>query len=258
MVVILSNYGKRMVYKDPFLLDKEPILACLNLPKVAGSRPNAKPVDYIAELVNDSNVHFLDQDSVDEPDIELHLTMKFAQGNCITATALDTLMSEAYYNDEVMTLVRALIAGANVPEYENDDEDQQGPLQVPPNALCGSQCRVIRIKAEEPSLSEHIQGKSYESVFVELLQKFNLLCLGLHRAIDWFQQESEEHKRFVFINPPGDTRIVKSDYLYVIVQTSKLQPPTDTMLSNIKKAMKRSGTEDSKLLRQNKVDNESG
>ena len=41
------------------------------------------------------------QDNEDEPDIELHLTMKFAQGSCITATALDTLMSEAYYNDEV-------------------------------------------------------------------------------------------------------------------------------------------------------------
>lgn len=263
MVVILSNYGKRMAYKDPFLLDKEPILACLNLPKVAsaGKPENSKPVDFIAELVNDSNVHFLDQDNEDEPDIELHLTMKFAQGSCITATALDTLMSEAYYNDEVMTLVRALIAGANVPEYDNDDEEHNGPLQVPPNALCGSQCRVIRIKAEEPSLSEHIKGKTYESVFVELLQKFNLLCLGLHRAIDWWEDISIEHKRFVFINPPGDTRIVASDYLYVIVQTSKLQPPTDVMLSKIKENfLKRTSgeTEDSKLTRQNKVDSDSG
>lgn len=140
----------------------------MNLPQVAGTgrSENAKPVEFIAELVNDSNVHFLDQvaiivtrhlsrgtyhaalylshppcpqDNEDEPDIELHLTMKFAQGSCITATALDTLMSEAYYNDEVMTLVRALIAGANVPEYDHDDDEQTGPLQVPPNALCGSQ-----------------------------------------------------------------------------------------------------------------------
>ena len=122
-------------------------MACLNLPQVAGKSENSKPVEFIAELVNDSNVHFLDQvslvyvilillfqsngvkraqlcyrlqfltlqhqntlqlatlpffqDNEDEPDIELHLTMKFAQGSCITATALDTLMSEAYYNDEV-------------------------------------------------------------------------------------------------------------------------------------------------------------
>ncbi|KAL5272741.1 hypothetical protein ACHWQZ_G000808 [Mnemiopsis leidyi] len=265
MVVILSNYGKRMAYKDPFLLDKEPILACLNLPQVAGKSENSKPVEFIAELVNDSNVHFLDQDNEDEPDIELHLTMKFAQGSCITATALDTLMSEAYYNDEVMTLVRALIAGANVPEYDAEDEEHSGPLQVPANALCGSQCRVIRIKAEEPSLSEHIKGKAYKDVFVELLQKFNLLCLGLHRAIDWHLDVSVEHKRFVYINPPGETKIVASDYLYVIVQTSKLQPPTEVMLNKIRDTMLRKGgtpeheqSADSKLTRQNKVDNESG
>jgi len=262
MVVILSNYGKRMAYKDPFLLDKEPILACLNLPQVAGKSENSKPVEFIAELVNDSNVHFLDQDNEDEPDIELHLTMKFAQGSCITATALDTLMSEAYYNDEVMTLVRALIAGANVPEYDAEDEEHSGPLQVPANALCGSQCRVIRIKAEEPSLSEHIKGKAYKDVFVELLQKFNLLCLGLHRAIDWHEEISVEHKRFVYINPPGETKIVASDYLYVIVQTSKLQPPTEVMLNKIRDTMLRKGSTpeqpDSKLTRQNKVDTESG
>ncbi|XP_063691670.1 calcium-activated potassium channel subunit alpha-1-like isoform X7 [Bolinopsis microptera] len=261
MVVILSNYGKRMAYKDPFLLDKEPILACLNLPQVAGKSENSKPVEFIAELVNDSNVHFLDQDNEDEPDIELHLTMKFAQGSCITATALDTLMSEAYYNDEVMTLVRALIAGANVPEYDAEDEEHSGPLQVPANALCGSQCRVIRIKAEEPSLSEHIKGKAYKDVFVELLQKFNLLCLGLHRAIDWHEEISVEHKRFVYINPPGETKIVASDYLYVIVQTSKLQPPTEVMLNKIRDTMLRKGSTpeqpDSKLTRQNKVDTES-
>eukprot|EP00116_Pleurobrachia_bachei_P004840 sb/3465102/ len=266
MVVILSNYGKRIAYKDPFLLDKEPILACLNLPQVVGSsKVDPKPVEFIAELVNDSNVHFLDQDNEDEPDIELHLTMKFAQGSCITATALDTLMSEAYYNDEVMTLVRALIAGANVPEYDYDEEDHAGPLNIPPNALCGSQCRVIRIKAEEPSLSEHIKGKAYKNVFIELLQKFNLLSLGLHRSIKWHDEgttsPSVHHKRFVYINPPGDTKIVASDYLYVIVQTSKLQPPTDVMLQKIKETIsKKDGPPlaDSKLTRQTNIDGDQG
>ena len=161
-----------------------------------------------------------------------------------------------------MTLVRALIAGANVPEYDNEDEEHNGPLTVPPNALCGSQCRVIRIKAEEQSLSEHIKGKTYEAVFVELLQKFNLLCLGLHRAIDWYEDEnSVEHKRFVYINPPGGTKIVASDYLYVIVQTSKLQPPTDVMLSKIRENLLNrggNGDADSKLERQSKVDTDSG
>lgn len=113
---------------------------------------------------------------------------------------------------------------------------------------------------------EHIQGKAYKDVFVELLTKFNLLCLGLHRAIDWHATPSVEHKRFVFINPPGETKIVASDYLYVIVQTSKLQPPTEVMLNKIRDTMLKKGGGngdngdnggdgvDSKLTRQNKVD----
>ena len=72
---------------------------------------------------------------------------------------------------------------------------------------------------------------------------------------------STQHKRFVYINPPGDTKIVASDYLYVIVQTSKLQPPTEVMLNKLRDTMLKKGSTteaDSKLMRQTKVDADSG
>lgn len=48
---------------------------------------------YSAELVNDSNVQFLDQDDDDDPDTELYLTQPFACGTAFAVSVLDSLMS---------------------------------------------------------------------------------------------------------------------------------------------------------------------
>lgn len=45
------------------------------------------------ELVNDSNVQFLDQDDDDDPDTELYLTQPFACGTAFAVSVLDSLMS---------------------------------------------------------------------------------------------------------------------------------------------------------------------
>lgn len=47
----------------------------------------------IPELVNDSNVQFLDQDDDDDPDTELYLTQPFACGTAFAVSVLDSLMS---------------------------------------------------------------------------------------------------------------------------------------------------------------------
>ena len=47
----------------------------------------------ITELVNDSNVQFLDQDDDDDPDTELYLTQPFACGTAFAVSVLDPLMS---------------------------------------------------------------------------------------------------------------------------------------------------------------------
>ena len=48
---------------------------------------------YFSELVNDSNVQFLDQDDDDDPDTELYLTQPFACGTAFAVSVLDSLMS---------------------------------------------------------------------------------------------------------------------------------------------------------------------
>lgn len=48
---------------------------------------------FFSELVNDSNVQFLDQDDDDDPDTELYLTQPFACGTAFAVSVLDSLMS---------------------------------------------------------------------------------------------------------------------------------------------------------------------
>lgn len=107
---------------DPTLADKEAILASLNIKAMTfddtigvlsqrGSELDnlntaASPivlqrrgsvyganVPMITELVNDSNVQFLDQDDDDDPDTELYLTQPFACGTAFAVSVLDSLMS---------------------------------------------------------------------------------------------------------------------------------------------------------------------
>ncbi|VDK74028.1 unnamed protein product [Anisakis simplex] len=57
-------------------------------------------VPMITELVNDSNVQFLDQDDDDDPDTELYLTQPFACGTAFAISVLDSLMSTVNFRSQ--------------------------------------------------------------------------------------------------------------------------------------------------------------
>ncbi|TRY75920.1 hypothetical protein DNTS_033486, partial [Danionella cerebrum] len=190
MCVILSANQNNI--DDASLQDKECILASLNIksmqfddsigvlqansqgftpPGMDRSSPDNSPVHglvrqasvttgsnipIITELVNDSNVQFLDQDDDDDPDTELYLTQPFACGTAFAISVLDSLMSArhwqhfmdkilqgvnekrqirlkltmlrtapkprlyhaTYFNDNILTLIRTLVTGGATPELE--------------------------------------------------------------------------------------------------------------------------------------------
>merc|ERR1719220_3465248 len=141
MCIILS--AKVPSSEDPTLADKEAILASLNIKAMTFDDPvafkeDARPSDnkgsplvlrrqlpqygtnvpLITELVNDSNVQFLDQDDDDDPDTELYLTQPFACGTAFAVSVLDAIMSATYFNQNALTLIRSLITGGATPELE--------------------------------------------------------------------------------------------------------------------------------------------
>lgn len=64
---------------------------------------------FVTELVNDSNVQFLDQDDDDDPDTELYLTQPFACGTAFAVSVLDSLMSTVSFASSTFTMLNDTI-----------------------------------------------------------------------------------------------------------------------------------------------------
>ena len=111
-------------------------------------------VPMITELVNDSNVQFLDQDDDDDPDTELYLTQPFACGTAFAVSVLDSLMSTTYFNQNALTLIRSLITGGATPELElilAEGAGLRGGYSTSETLQNRDRCRFVQILCWNPS-----------------------------------------------------------------------------------------------------------
>uniref|UniRef100_A0A915CCZ6 BK channel n=1 Tax=Parascaris univalens TaxID=6257 RepID=A0A915CCZ6_PARUN len=235
--------------EDPTLADKEAILASLNIKAMqfddtlgfypvrqtaGGLSPLGSPlslqkkgarfgtnVPMITELVNDSNVQFLDQDDDDDPDTELYLTQPFACGTAFAISVLDSLMSTTYFNDSALTLIRTLVTGGATPELElilAEGAGLRGGYSTPETLGNRDRCRISQLAlVDQPFEGITLQtGTSYGQMFSTALKRHGQLCIGLYRLHD--QAAVDSNKRYVITNPPAELRVLLSDYVYVLEQ----------------------------------------
>jgi len=247
MCVILS--AKVPGNDDPTLADKEAILASLNIkamtfddtigvlsqsPNAGGQTPLGSPivlqrrgsvfgvnVPMITELVNDSNVQFLDQDDDDDPDTELYLTQPFACGTAFAVSVLDSLMSTTYFNQNALTLIRSLITGGATPELElilAEGAGLRGGYSTEETLTNRDRCRVGQISVSDGPLARFGEGGKYGELFAASLQQYGMLCIGLYRFRDTNNSPDASTKRYVITNPPGDFAILNTDQVFVLLQ----------------------------------------
>merc|ERR1719397_1276933 len=250
MCVILS--AKVPSNDDPTLADKEAILASLNIKamKFGDAIPGAEPVaaadssdalnslgqrgdgrivgpiygtsvPMITELVNDSNVQFLDQDDDDDPDTELYLTQPFACGTAFAVSVLDSLMSTTYFNQNALTLIRSLISGGATPELElilAEGAGLRGGYSTPETLANRDRCKVGQISLTEGPLAKYGEGGKYNELFLGALRQYGMLCIGLYRFRDKANSYDASSKRYVITNPPNDFNLLPSDQVFVLMQ----------------------------------------
>merc|ERR1719239_2035642 len=143
-------------------------------------------VPMITELVNDSNVQFLDQDDDDDPDTELYLTQPFACGTAFAVSVLDSLMSTTYFNQNALTLIRSLITGGATPELElilAEGAGLRGGYSTSETLQNRDRCRVGQISLQEGPLATFGGGAKYIDLFVAALRQYGMLCIGLYRTL---------------------------------------------------------------------------
>ncbi|XP_069680543.1 calcium-activated potassium channel slowpoke isoform X1 [Periplaneta americana] len=259
MCVILS--AKVPSNDDPTLADKEAILASLNIKAMtfddtigvlsqikdtdlstaaAGEQDNLTPVGspivlqrrgsvyganvpMITELVNDSNVQFLDQDDDDDPDTELYLTQPFACGTAFAVSVLDSLMSTTYFNQNALTLIRSLITGGATPELElilAEGAGLRGGYSTADSLSNRDRCRVGQISLYDGPLAQFGEAGKYGDLFVAALKSYGMLCIGLYRLRfrDTSSSCDASSKRYVITNPPDDFSLLPTDQVFVLMQ----------------------------------------
>lgn len=175
----------------------------------------------ITELVNDSNVQFLDQDDDDDPDTELYLTQPFACGTAFAVSVLDSLMSTTYFNQNALTLIRSLITGGATPELElilAEGAGLRGGYSTPETLCHRDRCRVGQISLYDGPLASFGECGRYIDLFVAALRNYGMLCIGLYRFRDTSSSFDASSKRYVITNPPVDFQLLPTDQVFVLMQ----------------------------------------
>ncbi|XP_077437997.1 calcium-activated potassium channel subunit alpha-1a isoform X14 [Vanacampus margaritifer] len=270
MCVILSANQNNI--EDVSLQDKECILASLNIksmqfddsigvlqansqgftpPGMDRSSPDSSPVHgfvrqasvttgsnipIITELVNDSNVQFLDQDDDDDPDTELYLTQPFACGTAFAVSVLDSLMSATYFNDNILTLIRTLVTGGATPELEGllaEENALRGGYSTPQTLANRDRCRVAQLALYDGPFADLGDGGCYGDLFCKALKTYNMLCFGIYRLRDaHLNSPSQCTKRYVITNPPYEFELVPTDLIFCLMQFDHNAGQSRTSLSH--------------------------
>ncbi|XP_013860531.1 calcium-activated potassium channel subunit alpha-1a isoform X16 [Austrofundulus limnaeus] len=270
MCVILSANQNNI--EDASLQDKECILASLNIksmqfddsigvlqansqgftpPGMDRTSPDSSPVHgfvrqasvttgsnipIITELVNDSNVQFLDQDDDDDPDTELYLTQPFACGTAFAVSVLDSLMSATYFNDNILTLIRTLVTGGATPELEAllaEENALRGGYSTPQTLANRDRCRVAQLALYDGPFADLGDGGCYGDLFCKALKTYNMLCFGIYRLRDaHLSVPSQCTKRYVITNPPYEFELVPTDLIFCLMQFDHNAGQSRTSLSH--------------------------
>ncbi|XP_023805618.1 calcium-activated potassium channel subunit alpha-1 isoform X5 [Oryzias latipes] len=193
-------------------------------------------IQMITELVNDSNVQFLDQDDDDDPDTELYLTQPFACGTAFAVSVLDSLMSATYFNDNILTLIRTLVTGGATPELEGllaEENALKGGYSTPQTLANRDRCRVAQLALYDGPFADLGDGGCYGDLFCKALKTYNMLCFGIYRLRDaHLNAQSQCTKRYVITNPPYAFELVPSDLIFCLMQFDHNAGQSRTSLSH--------------------------
>ncbi|KRZ24572.1 Calcium-activated potassium channel slo-1, partial [Trichinella pseudospiralis] len=224
--------------EDPTLTDKEAILASLNIkamnfdecsPNLTAamsgnilvnsrspsmmlcSNPirSGTEILMLTELVNDSNVQFLDQDDEDDPNTELYLTQPFTCGKAFAISVLDSLMSTTYFNDSALTLIRTLVTGGATPELEGilaEGGDLRGAPSTSQLLRKRDRCRIAQYGINDDG--------PFAGLNIQVLRERRMLCIGLYRLQE--PPPATSGKRFVITSPPENMKLMITDRIFVL------------------------------------------
>ena len=149
----------------------------------------------VVELVSAPNMSFLEPKQT-WTSSEFYMSPCFASGTAYTASILDTLVCQTYYNRDLLTIIRVLVCGGGALEEVTTSDGKTR-----------KQGFISQITAPEETW-----GYRYIDFFKYLLYNHGMISLGLYRA----PLQGSNVSPYVYTNPHCDAEIGPGDRVFVI------------------------------------------
>ena len=183
-------------------------------------------IHVVAEIVNHANVSFLSPDMsgsegrfVDDP-----LTSpQFASGAAYTASMMDTLACQAFYNPHIVTTIQQLVAGSD-PELTSAWDSAW--------RAAGNTTKLVDSNVYQIPVPEQFRGNTYGSLVEWLLLKKDIVPMGLLRGRPEKLACGPRGNRrpYVYTNPSSEIALESYDLVYILAQ----DPPEDLLVRKSK------------------------
>ena len=181
--------------------------------------------NLIMEVVKEVNIAYLDNDTSELAVKDYKFSSAFAAGILFTPTLLDTLLVQSFYNQDMISLVSAMVGindvdynSVNINSNNNDDDDNDNNKKRNNN---NNNKNINSYKSQSLYLAPIPDGieknRTYGTAF-ELFNNKGMLPLGLLRGVGHYNKFGVKGNKmeYVVANPPADTELFSSDRIYVL------------------------------------------
>jgi len=154
------------------------------------------------------------------PDAAHHLDPQtlwpqYCAGNVYLANIFDSLIAQAFYNSELISILSSLVSGGAAVKkplqiVPPEDLEEWFKLEYPEGGWRGKEASTFHQIAVPPA---HVGGK-FSDCYNDLLLNYSRLCIGMYRGID--KEEGDNGQPYVLTNPQQNTRLRAPDKLYVL------------------------------------------
>lgn len=227
--------------------DSENLLDAKTIFKYNIIKKKKKDVNVVTELVNQENIAFL----LDDPLLyhfmrafDYDQTPVFASGEVYLSSLMDCLVCQAYYNNELLIVLRQMIIG----EAKKSNSSSSKRIKIQDTSFS----HVPTSNLYHIKVPEKYVGKKYSKLFDALTTRMFMIPMGLYRTTevnlkayaerlpqglsnsgvkvmngDKKNKQKEMKKiKYVVTNPDKETRLRDDDLVFVLAKSDPGDPNT--------------------------------
>ncbi len=176
--------------REHALEDKEAVLCSLSIQKHLHGN-----VRIITDLIQESNVQFLDISDEDDADARVYMAQPFACGEAFATSMFDSVTTAAFHSPGTLYLVEKLVGSSTSTSTHR----------------CTTNCQVMAIPLNSDryrSLSNATFGELYGSLLDQ-----NCICLAITREL-----YPGSTKSYVITAPPHDMELQPTDVAMLLIE----------------------------------------